>query len=56
MIPAIPLVTTPVRQLDEDLWRLHQKCAEGTATPSELRELDRRIAVAEQDNEERKDG
>lgn len=46
-IPAIPLVTTPIRLPNERLWHLHRKCAAGNATAAELDELDRMSAALE---------
>lgn len=51
-IPHIPLVTTPVRQINERLFYLHRLCATGTASRVQLDELDRLCAVmgTSQDN------
>lgn len=36
-----------VRQIDERYWLLHRKCADRTATPAELDELDDMCAAKE---------
>lgn len=58
MIPTIPLLTTPIRLPNPRMWNLERKRIAGTATPSELRELDSmcRSLEADQDNEEKNDG
>lgn len=50
MIPQIPLITMPIRQLNMRLFELCAKKADGTITRSEEDEYRLMCAVEEQDN------
>lgn len=54
MIPRIAQITLAPRRLNERLWELHRNCAERTATPLELIELEAMCGALEtgQDNQE----
>lgn len=53
-LPTIPRITVEPVKLNERLWELHGKCAAGTMTDAERRELDVMCAAAEAEQDNRR--